>query len=161
MRSVRVDSSSSVSPPFGYRYAFDKPSDFVRLAQISSGEYFTDPLLRYEIEGDYFYADIDPIYMRYVSDDASWGADLSRWPETFTLWGGQWLGVQIAPRLKNEIDEEKLLQKERRLLADARSKDAQQEPTRFPPLSSWNRARHGFRGGGTRRDRGSRSQLIG
>lgn len=157
MRAVQIDKSASISPSFGYQNAFDVPTDFVRLASISAGEYFTEPLTRYEKEQAYIYADVDPIYMRYVSNDSSYGNDLSLWPETFTLWAGAWLGMQIAPRLKNDLDLQHLEKRVKRLLVDARSKDAQEEPTRFPALSSWNRARFG----GSRSDRGSRSQLIG
>lgn len=159
IRTVQTDASTSVSPTFGLTYAFDKPSDFVRLVQLSASEYFSDPLTNYEIEANYFYAEVDPLYMRYVSDDGDFGNDLSLWPETFTLWGGTWMGLQIGKGLLNDKDYKDLKLDTKRLLIDARSKDAQQEPTRFPPYGSWVRARHGSRGGG--RDRGSRSQLIG
>lgn len=158
MRAIKIDASTSVDPDFGFTYAFDKPSDFVRLNQISSGEHFGEPLTRYEFEANYIYADVDPIYMRYVSDDSDYGNDLSLWPETFTLWAGQWMAVQIAPRLKNDLDMDRLEKRERRLRADARSKDASQEPVRFPPVSTWVRARWGS---SYRRDRGSRNTLIG
>lgn len=159
MRTVQIDKSSSSTPTFGLANAFDVPSDFIRLVQISAGEFFSDPLVRYEIEAAFIYADVDPIYLRYVSDSGDFGNDLSLWPETFTLWAGHWLGTQIAPALIPDLDAQfALRQAERRLLNDARSKDAMQEPPRFPPLGSWSRARLG---GGGRRDRGSRSQLIG
>ena len=158
MRAVQIDASASVDPAFGYANAFDKPTDFVRLAQISAGEYFTEPLTRYEFEAAYIYADVDPIYVRYVSDDASYGNDLSLWPDSFTLWFGHWLAIQIAPSVINDVEMEALEKRTKRLLAEARSRDASQEPPRFPPLGSWNRAR---RGGSGARDRGSRSQLIG
>lgn len=158
IRAVQIDKSTSVTPSFGLANAFDLPTDFIRLVQISSGEYFSSPLMQYEIEAAFIYADIDPIYLRYVSDSNDFGNDLSLWPETFTLWGGTWLGLQIAPVLLNDKDLEALEKRTRRLLNDARSKDAMQEPPRFPPLGSWSRARFGHR---RRRDRGSRSQLIG
>ena len=157
IRASQVDASSSISPAFGYANAFDKPTDFVRLVQLSPGEYFVDPLNNYEFEAQYIYADVDPIYIRYVSDDASYGNDLSLWPESFTLWMGHWMGVQIAPRLKNDLDMEKLEKRAYRLLVNARSRDAQQEPARFLPLGSWVRARSGR----SARQRGSRNQLIG
>lgn len=159
MRAVQLDASTSISPSFGYTYAFDIPTDLVRIGQIAAGEYFTEPMTRYEIEGAYIYADIDPIYLRYVSDDTSWGNDLSLWPDTFTLWVGHWLATQLGPRLTNDLDLERLERRTKRLLADARSKDAMQEATRWPPLGSWARARYG--GASVSRERGSRSRLIG
>lgn len=161
IRTSKLDSSSSVSTDFGYTYTFDMPSDYVRLVELSSGEYFTQPMTRFEIEQIYLFADVDPIYMRYISDDSSYGSDLSLWPETLTLWAGYWLATQIAPTLKNDIDMERLERRTRRYLADARSKDAQQEPARWPPLSSWASARLNRIGHGGRRDRGSRGSLIG
>lgn len=161
IRTSQIDSSSSVSTAFGYSFAFDLPSDFVRLVQISAGEYFDLPLVRYEIETAFIYADVDPIYVRYVSNHGDFGSDLSLWPESFTLWAGYWLATQIAPALKNDIDMEVLEKRTKKLLIDARSKDAQQEPPRWPPLSSWANARFGRAGTAGRRDGGSRSRLTG
>lgn len=158
MRAVKIDSSSVVSPEFGFTYAFDKPTDFVRLNMISGGETFDMPLRSYEFEGDYIYANIDPMYMRYVSDDTSWGADFSRWPDTFSLWVGYWMATQIAPKIMNDIDHEALKKETKKLLVDARSKDASQEPPRFPPQGSWTSSRYGRN---SRRDRGNRGSLIG
>ncbi len=158
VRTVQIDKSSSVTPSFGLAFAFDVPSDFVRLVQISGSEHFYDPLNNYEIEVDLWYADIDPIFVRYISDDASYGTNLSNWPDTMTLYAGYYMATQIAPTLKNDIDMEKLEKRTNRMLIDARSKDAQQERTRFQPPGSWIRARAG-RGG--RGDRGRRNALIG
>jgi len=158
MRAAKLDSSTSVTPSFGFSFAFQKPDDFVKLNMISADERFNGPLTDYELEGDYIYCDVDPLYLRYVSDDADWGLDYSKWPETFTLWAGTWLGLQIAPTLLNDLDLKELKKDAKDLLADARSKDAMQEPTRFQPLSSWVQARHGR---SSRGDRGLRNKLIG
>lgn len=170
MRAVQVDKSSSVTPSFGFNNAFDKPTDYIRLASISGDEYFNEPLTNYEFEGDYFYADIDPIYLRYVSNDSDWGNNLSRWPDSFVQYVGHWLGLQIynavwtnhptaAAARAHLMKEQELEKKTERLLHDARSKDAQAEPPRFTPMTSWQRARHGWSTG--TRERGKRGQLIG
>ncbi len=159
IRTVQIDKSASITPAFGYPNAFDMPTNFVRLVQISPGENFLGTLMRYEIEAGILYTDVDPIFMRFVSDSSDYGNDLSLWPETFTLWVGHWLGQQIMAKLLNDKDQEAYMKRGKRLLADARSKDAQQEPTRWPPLSSWASAR--LNRVGPRRDRGSRSQLTG
>lgn len=158
MRAVKLTSSSSVTPDFGFTDAFDIPSDFVRLDMISSDERFSYPLVHYEFEGDYIYSDVNIIYMRYVSNDASWGLDYDKWPVDFTLWAGTWLGVQVAPLLKSDIDMEVLRRELKRLKASARSKDMSQEPTRYEPTGNWTTSRHG---GTSRRDRGKSSRLIG
>lgn len=160
MRAVQMDSDSDVTVQFGFQYAFEKPTDFIRLNQISGDETFSVPLERYEVETGYFYCDVDPLYLRYVSDDDDYGGDFSQWPETFTLWAGHWMACQIAPRLKNDLDMERLEKRTEKLLTDARSKDAQMEPTRFKPLGRWARSRYGS-SSPFRRDRGPRNSLIG
>lgn len=160
IRTQMLDHSASATPAFGLTYAFERPSDMVRLLDISADERFSLPLNEYESEAGYFFAEVTPLYLRFVSDDGSYGADYSRWPETFTLWAGHWLALQIAPRLTSVIDTEKLEAKTRRLLVDARSKDAQEEPTRFPQHGSWVQARWGRHSGGSR-DRSKGANLIG
>lgn len=159
MRAVKMDASTSVEPEFGFQQAFEIPEDFVRLNMISSDEYMSYPLTTYEIEGDYIYCEVDPLYLRYISDHNDYGGDLGRWPETFTTWFGTWLGLQIAPSAENDIDLEALRKLEKRLRIDARSKDAQMEPPRWPPLSSWAQARLGR--AGSLYERGLRNKLIG
>ena len=158
IRTVQVDADEDTDPAFGLAYAFTVPDDFVRLVQISLDEHFSYPLNEYEHERGFWYADSSPLYVRYVSDDDAYGADMSLWPETFTLWVGYYLATQVAPRLKSDLDFERLEKRTKRALVDARSKDALQEPTRFPPSGSWVNARLGGRG---RQDRGSRTRLIG
>lgn len=159
IRTQMLDHSAAVTPSFGLTYAFERPTDMVRLLDISGGERFTMPLNNYEYEAGYFFADITPLYLRFISDDADYGADYSRWPETFTLWAGHWLALQIAPRITSVLDTEKLEKKARRLLVDARSKDASEEPTRFPLNGSWAQARWGGYGRGNRDRKGA--NLIG
>jgi hypothetical protein len=159
IRAQKWDKSATVEPEFGYTMAFEVPSDFIRLNMISSDENFGYPLTDFEWEGGYLYTFVDPVYLRFVSDDAAYGNDLSLWPETFTLWAGYWMATQAAPRLKNDIDMERLEKRARKYLVDARSKDAQQEPPRFPPLSAWNQSRSRWQS--QRFDRGNRNKLIG
>ncbi len=159
LRTQQIDSSASIDPSFGYQYAFEVPDDFVHLDMLSADEYFREPLVSFEREADVIYCDIDPIYIRFISDDTDYGADFSKWPETFTLWAGYWMATQIAPRLTAQINLERLEEKTNKLLIDARSKNAVQSPTRFPPMGTWMSARTNWRTG--RRDRGKRNILIG
>lgn len=159
LRTQKLDSSTIIIPAFGFTFAFEIPTDFVHLDMISAGEHFDMPLMRFEIESGFIFCDIDPLYVRYISDDVAYGADYASWPETFTLWAGHWMATQIGPRLKSDVVMEALEKRARRLLIDARSKDAMQSPTRFPPHGTWVSARYGRYG--SHRDRGSRSSLIG
>lgn len=159
MRAISLDSSASVDPAFGLSFAFAEPTDMVRLNQISADEFFTTPLNRYERERGYIYADVDPLYLRYVSDDGSFGGDMSLWPESFLRWVAHDLALRVAPKVKSATNIAELRKDANKFLVDARSKDAQQQPTRFPPQGSWVRARLGSNR--RNRDGGSRSTLIG
>lgn len=156
LRSIMLDYSPSIEPDFGYRYAFDQPEDMVKVAAVCSDEYFNSPLLAYADERHYWYADLDTIYVRYVSNDASYGADLSLWPQIFADLVAADLADQIVGDLTG-ADSQKVAKELEKRLRQAQSDDAMRGPTAFPPMGGWASARLG----GGRGDRGSRSRLIG
>ena len=157
--AIRESSSTASSTGnFNFLQRHVKPTDFVRLSAISADQNFSVPLLRYEFQSSSIWADDATIYLRYVSNSSTAGLNYDLWPDSFNLWAGHWLALQLAPRLKNDMDMEKLEKRTIKLLGDARSKDAQQEPTRFPPLGSWVQARSGGYGRG---DGGNRGSLTG
>lgn len=159
IRTILWDDSPSIPRNFGYQYAFNKPDDWVRTVGVSSDEDFQDPLLDYKDEAGFIFANITPIYFSFVSDHVDYGMDYSKWPENFTRMTEHHFASLTCMRLtqssakKAEIDDELKAWK-----LKAKSTDALDEATSFAPASSWVRAR---RGGGSRRDRGSRGQLIG
>lgn len=157
MRLVKIDANTSVSAGFGYNYVFDKPSDWVRTAGLSASEYITPPLLDYEDFTTYWLADVDPIYVRYVSNDASYGGDLSEWTALYSKFVAKSLARDICERLsQNNSKWEQLEREAKRAKRDALNKDAMNEPTKFPPQGSWTSAR-----GGTRRIHRTGSSLTG
>lgn len=159
-RTAQLEYSPSVEPQFGYRFAFDKGSDWVRTAALCSDEFFTEPLLEYNDEGDFLYADTDPLYVKWVSDHASYGGDLSKWPANFSRFVEAWFAQQGCERItQGKTKQADLDKKVEKLLTKASSTDAMDDPTKMLPPTSWSRARH--RGMGGRRDRGPRNRLIG
>lgn len=156
MRSIMLDYSPSVEPDFGYRRAFDQPVDMIRVSAVCSDEYFNCPLTRYADERQFWYADLDTIYVRYVSNHADYGADLSLWPESFVKLVEAYLAKEIVGNLTG--DESKAVEKAYKdSRKEALSLDAQNKPTAFMPRGSWVSARQfDFR-----RDRGNRGSLIG
>jgi hypothetical protein len=146
MRSVEFTADTVVEPPFGFTYAFEKPSDWIRTAALSDSETFMTPLRHYVDEGDYWFADITPIYVRYVSNGATYGLDLTRWPETFTRYVVAHLAAEICERLtQNSSKLEELRRLEKRRLADAKAKDAINDPVGRVPTGSWVLSRGAFR----------------
>lgn len=143
MRAVQIDSSASVTPTFGYSDAFTKPSDFIRLHTMSVNEAFNPPLLDVVDEPNYWYANCDPLFVKYVSDSVAYGRDLSLWPESFADYVAHRLAVRTCKRITGSAPDDDMKKDERRALASARAKDAMNEPPGFPPEGSWVSARRG------------------
>ena len=142
MRTVQVDYSPSIAPDFGYNRVFDKQTDYIRTAALASDEFFQVPLLEYTDEINYVFANIDTIYMKYISNDASFGGDLSIWPATFTRYAELELAKRAVTRIsQSSADKETLMRDTKKARIDARSKDAMNEPTKFMPKGSWELAR--------------------
>lgn len=164
MRSAQLDYSTSVIPPFGYRRAFEKPTDWVRTAAVCQDEFYFEPLLQYSDEVGFLFAELDILYVRYISDDAAYGMNMGAWPDTFNLYVAHYFASRVIGKLSANRDLVELLttpnlrnNKVHRVLVDARSKDAMDEASVFPPEGSWGRARHGR----SRGERGNRHKLIG
>lgn len=156
-RTQQLDYSPSVEPPFGWRRAFNQPEDMVKVSAVCSDEFLRQPLLRYVDERHFWYADLDTIYVSFVSNHASYGADLSLWPETFV----QLVQAKLAEEIVGDLtgaDSAKVEKEVKTAELRARSSDAMRKPTRFMPEGVWNRSR---RYGSGRWDRGSRNSLIG
>ena len=146
MRFVKIEENTSVEPSFGYQKAFDRPSDFVRLNMISADEYLQTPLRAYRINPDYFFADIDPLYLRYVSNDSSYGGDLSNWTQSVNEYAGYKLAKHLAVALNlpaGKID--RLDDRCMKSLKNARTKDAILNPTKFRAEGRWASAKRGSR----------------
>lgn len=158
MRTLEIACDPNFTTQFGYQYAFTRPADLIRVTSLCSDEYFNSPLLRYQTEGAYWFADVEPIYVRYVSNDASYGGDLSLWPQNFCRYVEAYLADAIV---EATVADKSMWQKVRALMKDnltnALSTDAMEDPTAFPPSGAWVSARRGR----SSRDRGKRSSLIG
>lgn len=157
MRAVKVTASAAV-PAFGYSYTFDKPTDWIRTAGLSFSETFNPPSTDYMEEAGLIFANGSPIYLRYVSNSTSYGKDYNLWPQSFTKYVAAFLASEAVLTLsQNDKRQDGIYKLMALRRTEARSRDAMNEAAAFPPEGGWSRARRG----GTRRDRGSRGQLIG
>jgi hypothetical protein len=145
MRSIQSDSSASVTPTFGYTYAFSKPSDFVKLYAFGSTGTFDPPLLDVVDEAGYWYANVDPLYVKFVSNDTAYGLDLSQWSESFTDYLANRLAIKTCKRITGAFPSDDLRREETKARAMALSKDAMDEPPKFPPRGTWVTSRLGGR----------------
>jgi hypothetical protein len=143
-RTMSYDYSPSVEPEFGFRRAFDKPSDWKRTSAMASDEYFQSPLTdrQYNDEAGYWWSDLDTIYVKYVSNLAEYGGDMSRWPQSFVAYIEALLAADIAMPLKqNKQSRDDMLAIAEHQLKDAMSKNAMAAGAKFPPRSGWVTAR--------------------
>lgn len=141
-RTIELTNDASITPDFGYQYAFSKPTDYVRLAALCLDEYFKSPLNEYSDEQGYWFCDYDTLYIKYISNDVDYGLDLSLWPQTFV----RYAQAELADRVKEEVTGndgkyERIKKALKDARVDARSKDVMNRPVRFQPAGTFVKAR--------------------
>ena len=148
-RTIQSDYNPDITPTFGLQYAHDKPTDWCRTIGISLDAFFNTSLLRYSDESTYIFTESQTIYLRYISDDASYGGDLTNWTEAMVSYAELKL-ASLAAKAITQSDEtaERLTQKAEKAKRAARSANSMNNPTKFMPLGTWARSRG--RGRGTR-----------
>lgn len=169
IRAVMLDPDPDISTSFGYRNAFTKPTDWLATSAVCSDEFYRTPLIGYQDERDNWYADITPIYVKYVSNDTAYGNELSRWPATFSDYAAAYFATRIVSKLAGDRTAQQQVlmgppgRPDKGLLMinlhRAKSAAAMTQPTMLIAQGRWTRARMGNRGG--RNDRGNPGSLTG
>lgn len=158
-RTSQLDYDSDLEPAFGRTCVFAKPGDWVRTMAICQDDRFNVPLLSVSDEAGYLYADLQTIYVAYVSSGPDYGGNLALWPQSFVNFVYGRAAEKIIGVLTGAQSSADAVRKESaRLLEVAKSLAAMNDATAFPPAGSWTRARFGRRAG---YDRGNRNSLIG
>lgn len=169
MRSTRLDYNPSVEPAWGYNRAFTKPDDWVTTSGVFRDEFLKSPLLEYNDEAGFWYAEEDEIFVQYVSDHTSFGLNLSLWPSVFTDYVKAYFAGRIVHKVPSAASQIQFLlgppgREDKgyvnRTLLIAKNKAAMAGPATFPFKGFWSRARHAGRNR-LYRDGGSNSTLIG
>lgn len=114
--------TSSGTETFGHGLTYTKPTNYVRLIEMSGDEHFRTPMTRdlfhtnpatsFREDQVLFYASIGTIYLRYVSDSASYGADLTIWPESFSQWFSALLAVRTAYAITKNVKVAELVERQ-------------------------------------------------
>lgn len=169
MRTQKIDYDPSTEPPFGYLRAFNKPDDWVATHAVASDEYFKEPLRRYSDEIDFWFSDLDSIYVKFVSDDDNYGYDLGRWPQSFADYVEAYLASQVILKLTSDKQKVQFLlgapgkvdggELGRRLKV-AKSRAGMTKASQTPAQGDWTKARTGT-SRGPMGDGGVTGSLIG
>lgn len=143
-RSMMYDYSPSVEPEFGFSRAFNKPDDFVRTSSVCSDEFFRYPMKasEYADEAGFWFAELDTIYVKYISNHSTYGMDMARWPQSFVKYLEAMIAEEACMPLKlNRQAWIDLMKLRESLLAQARSNNAMADGAKSLPKGAWARAR--------------------
>ena len=76
IRPIKVAADTGIEPNFGFTEIFAKPTDWIKTTGVSLDDRWSAPLTHYHDDLDYWAADSSPLYIRYVSNDSSYGLNL-------------------------------------------------------------------------------------
>lgn len=134
--------SASGSPVAGWAYAFPKPADLVRIVGISDEPTFRGGFEEYQDEGGKWYANVDTLYVRYVSNDASYGMSIASWPQSFAKALEAYLAFECGlPISKDRGNRNDLYSLFRSRLSRAKTLDAFDESVKTAPAGRLVRSR--------------------
>lgn len=143
-RTMLLTADEDVTPEFGFRYAFPKPTDWVRTCVVSLDEMQDEPLKRFRDEANVWYADSNVIYVSFISDLEDYGNNWAIWPQSFVKYVQAYLAKEICSKITNSPTSVKELDKQmERILSNAQGKNAINRPPSFPTKGSFVHARGG------------------
>lgn len=138
-RTVSIEADENLSSAFGYSFVVVKPDDYAdRIVAISGNDMFDPPLDGYDEEGGLsgnIFCNVDPLYLRYVSNGVEYGLNLADWPPAFERYFEYELAERGRGMLTNmsAAEDERFERKYRRALQNAKSKDARNQGAAMLP----------------------------
>lgn len=131
----------AITPEFGPRFAFDKPTDLHRLNGIWADDERRNPIKEYQDEEGYYYTHYSEIFVEYISTD--YLVDPTQWPSYFT----RYLAARMAVDAGASIPDANV-QNAKDQLADresaGKSVDAIQNPPTIFSQGNWSRSRQNY-----------------
>lgn len=141
-RSMELVADPDLSTQYGYPFVFAKPTDWVRTVMVCTDPFYNQPLLQYQDEAGFWYASTNTIYVKYISMDLAYGYSLNLWPESMTRFAECYMAwracIQITQDKAMKADLERM---QKRLLMEARGRDAMEKPTGLIAQGRWATAR--------------------
>lgn len=138
--STKISYNPSIDPAWGYRYAFDLPSNMRRLDGVFADDYMRHPIKFYEQENSVIYADYQELYLKFVSDDFI--TTPATWPALFRRLIGARLAKDAAPSFQGQVDWQRVEQTFMSRESEAKSADVMASPPRVLSAGSWVGGRH-------------------
>lgn len=135
LRLSELTTSPSVGSNYGYQYVFDKPDDWLRTAGVTSDGYGKMPLFNYDDRSSFILADVQKVYLNYISNDPDYGMDLGLWPQTFVDYVECSLAVATCEDITGSSEKKDRLEKaQAKAKTKASNNDALNEAvTKFAP----------------------------
>lgn len=145
MRSVKITKDAAITPAFGFSMAFNMPDDWVRTYAVSMSEFFDPLFYDWTEESNLLFADCEPLYLRYISNDVNYGLNGDRWTGRFVKAFAFELAYRAAPKVAGSSDSftEKLESDALRAVNEALQFEALREPSKMLPQGRWNSGRFG------------------
>ena len=137
-RMQQIAAADAIAPAFAYQYAFAKPADWMKTYQVADNDQFNPLLRKFEDQNGYWFANIAPLYVKFISDDPNFGWNMARWTPYF----GELLGIYLAHLCSSRVlqDQTKIDKIEKRwdrMRKEAEAKDAMDQPPGSVPAGTW------------------------
>jgi hypothetical protein len=134
IRTSQLSEDEDVEPLFGYQYAFSKPTDWVRTVAINNEATFQTGFEDFADETQYWYANSDTLYVRYISNDDDYGWNIGAWRQPFAEAFACYLAFQTGlPLSSDKSNRNDLFNLSKSLLSEAKTLDAVDERVAFSP----------------------------
>lgn len=134
-------SAHASAPTFGYTHKFTHPTDMVRVVAVSD-QATSNQFELFENRAGFFYADVETLYLTYISNNASYGLNIAAWPQDFADVVKARLAFEVAlPITGDEGKQANAFTLFERNLKTAKALDAIDERVRFKPVGRLVRAR--------------------
>lgn len=153
--TASVSTTSGLTAIAGYQYGFSHPAAWVRTIAVSSSALF-ETELDYRDENGAIFANVTPIYLRYVASTKFADDYVTTWPASFAAAVAARLAWELAEVLGESTEMRQAVRDEfEAAMRRAKNLDAMNQPAIRFKEGTWSRAMRG-----DHRRRGDRGSLV-
>lgn len=145
IRDVSIEADTDVEPIMGYQHAFEKPDDWKRTANISNNSFYTGEFEDFDDRGNLWYANVDTLFIGYVSNGVNWGWNVGAWRQSFCKTLEAYLAFECGLPISNDKgNRDDLYGLYEKRLKNAKAKDAVDERVQRQPVGRLVRSRSAY-----------------